>query len=90
MSEKILSICHGWWMSSSIGQKPNLFLSATCGEMLSWMIEIWMKNHLVIATLPIYNPQKNLQRKTNNVGFTFSVGGTIPWVTISIGQHDQS
>ena len=27
--------------------KPNIFLSATCDETLSWMIEIWMKNHLV-------------------------------------------
>jgi hypothetical protein len=23
------------------------FLSATCDEILSWMVEIWMKNHLV-------------------------------------------
>ena len=28
-------------------QKPCLLLSATCDETLSWMIEIWMKNHLV-------------------------------------------
>ena len=27
--------------------KPYLLLFATCDEMLSWMIEIWMKNHLV-------------------------------------------
>ena len=34
-------------MSSSIGQKSYLLLSATCDEILSWMIESWMKNHLV-------------------------------------------
>ena len=27
--------------------KPYLLLSATCDEMLSWVIEIGMKNHLV-------------------------------------------
>ena len=28
--------------------KPYLLLLATCGELLSWMLEIWMKNHVVI------------------------------------------
>jgi hypothetical protein len=28
-------------------RKPYLLFSTTCDEMLSWMIEIWMKNHLV-------------------------------------------
>jgi hypothetical protein len=27
--------------------KPYLILLATCDEILSWMIEIWMKIHLV-------------------------------------------
>ena len=27
--------------------KPYLLLLATCGEMLLWMIEVWMKNRLV-------------------------------------------
>ena len=27
--------------------KPYLLLSTTCDEILSWMIVIWMKNHLV-------------------------------------------
>ena len=27
--------------------KPFLLLSATCDDILSWMIEIWMKNNLV-------------------------------------------
>ena len=27
--------------------KPYFLLSATCDEILSWMIEIWMENNLV-------------------------------------------
>jgi hypothetical protein len=27
--------------------KPYLFLSTSCDETLSWMIEIWMKYHFV-------------------------------------------
>ena len=27
--------------------KPYLLLSATCDEILSWVIENWMQNHLV-------------------------------------------
>ena len=34
------------------------------------------------ATPDIYNPSKNLQRTTNNVGLTFSVGDTILRFTI--------
>jgi hypothetical protein len=34
-------------MSSFIGAKPYLLLSATCDETLSRMVEIWMQNHLV-------------------------------------------
>ena len=30
--------------------KPYVLLSATCDEMLSWMIEIWMKFYLVSDT----------------------------------------
>jgi hypothetical protein len=30
-------------MSSSIGQKPYILLSVACDEMMSWMIEISMK-----------------------------------------------
>ena len=57
---------HGWWMSSFIGQNP-----------LACMIEIWMKTHLVNdSNCNIVNlgGPKNLQRLTNNVGLTFSVG----------------
>ncbi len=30
--------------------KPYFLLSATCDEILSWMIESWMEIHLVRAT----------------------------------------
>ena len=41
---KILS----WMMAEFIDwPKSYLLLSATCDEILSWMIEIWMKNYLV-------------------------------------------
>jgi hypothetical protein len=43
-SEQILS----WMMDEFIHwPKPYLLLSATCDELLSWTIEIWMKNHFV-------------------------------------------
>jgi hypothetical protein len=52
--------------------KPYLLLSTTCDEMLSWMIENWMKNHLVISDndchTGIYNPPKLLQGMTTNLG----------------------
>ena len=67
--------------------KPYLLLSTTYDEILLWMIEIWMKIHLVSDnnrnTVNLYPPQKN-QGMTNNVGLTFSVGDTIPRFTISI------
>ena len=67
--------------------KPYLLLSTTYDEILLWMIEIWMKIHLVSDnnrnTLNLYPPKKN-QGMTNNVGLTFSVGDTIPQFTISI------
>ena len=34
-------------MSSSIGQNPYLLFSTTFDEILSRMIEIWMKNKMV-------------------------------------------
>ena len=77
--------------------KPYLLLSATCDEMLSWMINIWMKNYLVrdsnCNTANLHSPppkkkQKTKQGMTNNVGLTFSVGDTIPRFTISIEQDN--
>ena len=50
-------------MGSSDGQNPAFFLLATCDEILSWMIEIWMENHLgrhsKCNTVNLLSPQKN-------------------------------
>ena len=70
--------------------KPYLLLSATCDEILSWMIEIWMTNHLVTATSQIYNLSNKLQGVTNDVGLTLGVGGIIPWFTVRIEQANQN
>jgi len=71
--------------------KPYFLLSITCDEMLSWMIEIWMKNHSVsdsnCNTINL-NPLKILQEMTNNVGLAFSVGDTTPRFTISIEEDN--
>ena len=67
-------------MISSIGQIPTFFnLAATTDEILSWVIEIWMKGHLVSENN--YNTVdlqslKHLQGLTNKVGLTFTVGDT--------------
>ena len=62
-------------MSLTIGH-----LSSICYEMLSWMIEIWVKSYLVSDSncnvINLESP-KNLQIMKNNVGLTFSVGDTI-------------
>ena len=43
-NERLLS----WMMDEFIcWPKPYVLLSATCDEILSWLIEIWMKIHLV-------------------------------------------
>jgi hypothetical protein len=68
-------------MSSSIGPKPYLLLSAICNEILSWMIGIWMKIYTVSdisCNIVVLQSSQNLQGMTNNVGLTFSVGDTIP------------
>ena len=64
---------------------PKLYflLSTACDEILLWVIEIWMKDHLLSDN---YNCNTiNLQGMTNNVGLT-SMSDTIPWFTISIEQ----
>ena len=70
--------------------KPYLLLSATCDEMMSWMIGIWMKNHLWNDSdcniINLQSAHKSLQGMINNAGLTFSVGDTTPWFTISIEQ----
>ena len=72
--------------------QPYLLLLATSDEILSWMIENWMKILLVSDsirnTVNLLSPKNNLQGMTNNVGLTFSVGGTILRFTISIEQDD--
>ena len=39
---------------------------------------------IVIATLEIYNPPKNLQGMTKNFGLTLSVGDALMWLTINM------
>jgi hypothetical protein len=41
--EQASEYCHGWWVSSSIGQNPTFPVAATRDEILSWMIKIWME-----------------------------------------------
>ena len=73
--------------------KPYLLLSITCNEILSWMIEIWMKKHLVSdSSCNIVNlvMTQKLQGMTNNVGSTFRVGDSVPRFTISNEQDNLS
>jgi hypothetical protein len=71
--------------------KPCLLLLATCDKVLSWIIEVWMKNRLVNGnncnTIDLVSP-KNWQGMTNNVGLAFSVGDSTLYcgLTISIEQ----
>ena len=61
--------------------KTCIFLFTTCDEILSWMIENWMKHHLVCdnnCNIVNYNTRKHLQGIKNNVGSMFIVGDTIP------------
>jgi hypothetical protein len=63
---------------------------ATCDELLVWMIEIRMENHLVsdnTCNIAIYIPKK-IQGMTYHLGLTFSVGDTISWFTISLEQDN--
>ena len=60
--------------------KPYLLLPTTCGEILSWMTEIWMENHSVSysnCNTPKLKSLQNLKGVTNNGGSTFSVGDTL-------------
>ena len=80
-------------MSSSIGKKLRPLLSATCDEILSCIIEFWMKNHLIndnnCDIVNLKSPKK-LQGMTNNIGLRFSVDDTIPGLTISIEQDNKN
>ena len=74
--------------------KCYLLLSATCDEILSWMIDFWMKislehdNNCNTIVLNLWFP-KNLQGITYNGELSISVGDTIPQLfTISIEQEN--
>ena len=62
-------------------RKPYLLLSSTCEKLKSWIIEIWMKIHLIsdnnCNTINLQSPKK-FQGMTHFVGLTFSVGDTKP------------
>ena len=68
-------------------------MSTTCDEILSWMLETWMKNHSVnnntsntVNSLP--EKKTLLQGTTNNVGLTFSVVDNKPWITTIDSEQD--
>ena len=69
-----------WW------PKPYLLLSATRGEISSWMIEIWMTIHLVSDNTYKLRIMNKLQWKTNNVELTFSVVDSVPRSTIVLSK----
>ena len=63
--------------------KPYLLLLATWDEIISWMIDILMKNHLISGSFKcnivnLHSPNF-LQEMTNYVELTFSVGTTIQY-----------
>ena len=64
-------------MSSFIGQNPYHLLLATYNEILSQMIEIWMKEHLIsdnmICNIVNLVSLKKSQRMMNNVEVTYKV-----------------
>ena len=63
-------------------KKFYLLLSASCDEMLSWMIEIWMKNHLVSGsncnTVILWSPKRFTRDDKIMFGLTCIVGDTTP------------
>ena len=75
--EEVNKYCHGRWTCSSMGQNPTFscqqLVTKHChGRLkLGWRIT-WSVT--VIATMQIYNPPRELQGMTNDVGLTSSVG----------------
>ena len=60
---------------------------------LSWMIETWMKHHLVSdnnCNHVSHNSSKYIRGVTNNVGLIFRVGDTTPWFTVSFEQDNNN
>ena len=55
-------------------QKPYHLLSTTCDGILSWMVQIWIKNQLISDNncniVDLYNALNFLQGMTNSVGLT--------------------
>jgi len=50
--EEVNKYYHGWWIIEFIHwPKLYLLLSATCDEILWWMIEIWIKNYLLLIII---------------------------------------
>ena len=82
--------------------KPYLLLPTTCGEILSWMIEIWIKKNLVsdinckhrksITPTPkkllINNKLIKLQGMTSKCRVNISCDDTTLWFTIKIEQDN--
>ena len=72
-----------------MGQKPSFLLSTTRDEMLSWMIEIWTKHHLVsdgnCNVVNLESPLKKIQKERQiMLGEHFVFVTTTPRFTISI------
>jgi hypothetical protein len=65
-------------------------MSTTLDEILSWIIKIWMKNHLVSdGNCDIVNLESpNLQGMTNYVEIPCSVGDSILRFTMDIEQDN--
>jgi hypothetical protein len=72
--------------------KPRFLLSATCDEILSWMIGFWVEYHFVsnniCNTVNLQSLQKNYKEMTINVGLIVSDGDTIPRFTIYFEQDN--
>ena len=63
--------------------KPYLFLLATCDWKLSWVIEIWMKNHLESESN--YNSVKELFPQLIYKEWKIMLGWHLVLVTLSCG-----
>ena len=82
------------WMADEFihWPKSRLLLSTTCDEILSWMDEIWMKNHLASDNTSqhcnfIISP-KELQGMTNDVGLHLELMMLHRGFTIDIEQDN--
>jgi hypothetical protein len=79
--EILASYCNKVWY--------NFHAKNICDEILSWMIEILMKNILIMINNRSKSniPKFNLFTQNGKyIELTFSVGDIIPWFIISIDQ----